>query len=513
MGLTALIAMLSDDYGSHLSRCHFCMYAFYAKYGTAGGQKATISEVNQTMKTISRIIILVMTISLLFIISNNQFTNVSAEFYEGSVGISFTLNPTINVTVSGDLVISNLTPGDYKDSNNITVTASSNSIAGYSLYANTGSSSNNSNELRKDGTSTTNKFTSITTDVASLSDFTDNTWGYSYCNVSTNCATSTNWTNYSYLPKYSDSNDKLLIANNTNTTTSLEFKIGARASTNQIAGEYTNIINFIGIANPNPPIVYMQSATLADCGKDMVDSRDNTIYTTALLENGQCWMTKNLDLAGGTQLTSDDTNMASDWIMPTANGFQINNRLPNSETIVSGTSLPSTAFSDNTVAYVFNSNSTTCTSSSPCYSYYSWITATLGSGLNISTDNTDAPYDICPKGWHLPNTRTGTNDTADFRRLMIALGGSDSTWIYDANTSPTGAIISGLLSSTSLRFLRVGIYKSGLFYYGGGTGIYWSSTISAGTAARSLNFNSSRVDSASGDYRREGFSIRCVKSL
>ena len=472
------------------------------------------------MKIILRIIMLTITISLLFIASNNTpSTNVSAESYESSVGISFTLNPTINVTVSGDLTIPNLTTGDYKDSNNITVTASSNSIAGYSLSSTVGSSTYNTTELRKDGVDTTNKFSSITANKASLSNFDDstNTWGYSYSTDSGSTwisgdITGTTNTGYNGLPLYTSSNSIKLINSTTSGSSSILFKIGARTTTNQIAGEYTNVINFIGVANPNPPIVYMQNATLADCGKDMVDSRDNTIYTTALLENGQCWMTKNLDLAGGTQLTSDDTNMASDWVMPTANGFQINNRLPNSETIVSGTSLPETAFSDNTKAYVFNSNSTTCTSSLPCYSYYSWTTATLGSGLNISTDNTDAPYDICPKGWHLPNTRTGTNDTADFRKLIIALGGSASIQTYDSTTSPTGATIFNGLASSPLYFLRAGYYNFGSFNGSGSNGLYWSSASLSSADARYLNFFSHTVNSANGYGRRSGFSIRCVKS-
>ena len=472
------------------------------------------------MKILSRIIMLTITISLLFIASNNMFNNASAESYESSVGISFTLNPTINVTVSGDLTIPNLTPGDYKDSNSITVTANSNSIAGYTLSSTVGSSTNTSTELRKDGVDTTNKFSSITTNKASLSNFDDstNTWGYSYSTDSGSTwisgdITGTTNTGYNGLPLYTSTNPIKLINSTTSGSSSVLFKIGARTTTNQIAGEYTNVINFIGVANPNPPIVYMQNATLADCGKDMVDSRDNNVYGTTLLSNGQCWMTKNLDLAGGTQLTSDDTNMASDWVMPTANGFQINNRLPNSETITSGTSLPSTAFSDNSTAYVFNSNSATC-GSLPCYSYYSWTTATLGSGLNISTDNTDAPYDICPKGWHLPNTRGGTDSTSDFRALMIALGGSAIISDYDNSTEPTGSSMYNKLVALPINFSSTGTYDKGEFYDSGWSSRYWSSTsaYTTGAHARYLYFTSNRVNSYDINARRNGNAIRCVKS-
>ncbi|MBR0465180.1 hypothetical protein IJJ02_00065 [Candidatus Saccharibacteria bacterium] len=477
------------------------------------------------MKIILRIIMLtIITISLLFIVSNNVFDNASAESYESNVGVSFTLNPSISVTVSGDLTIANLTPGDYKDSNNITVTANSNSIAGYTLSSTVGSSTNTSTELRKDGVDTTNKFSSITTNKASLSNFDDstNTWGYSYSTDSGSTwisgdITGTPLTGYNGLPLYTSSNSIKLINSTTSGSSSVLFKIGARTTTNQIAGEYTNVINFIGVANPNPPIVYMQNATLADCGKDMVDSRDNTIYTTALLENGQCWMTKNLDLAGGTALSSADTDATDTYI----NGFTTGGNLTKvGNTIVLPTS-STTGFDDDTKAFVYNSgrapaSDSGCTNPG-CYSYYSWIAATLGGKASdgstaVTADNTDTAASICPKGWHLPNTRSGTNDTSDYRKLMIIFGGSASIRTYDSTTSPTGAAIFENLSGVSLNFLRGGDYSSGLFRNGGTVGCYWSSTSGSDASALNLGFHSSYVGSASNDRRQLGFSVRCVKS-
>lgn len=445
------------------------------------------------MKTISRILILAITISLLFIISNNQFTNVFAESYEGSVGISFTLNPTINVTVSGDLVISNLTPGDYKDSNNITVTASSNSIAGYSLYANTGSSSNNSNELRKDGTSTTNKFTSITSDVASLSDFTDNTWGYSYCNVSINCATSTNWTNYSYLPKYSDSNDKLLIANNTNATTSLEFKIGARASTNQIAGEYTNVINFIGVANPDPQPIYMQDITLAGCQKNVgingnpenigdnitvVDRRDGNIYTVRYI-NGECWMTQNLRITG--TITATDSNF-------TGNNFDVSQYSLDAN----DASYADHCDTTNGLNYACAKDANDVTTG-VWYNYYATTAGTISTDNNI----TDATEDICPSGWHLPsgpNTIEGT----DINKLV---GNTTSGW-----QNPT----SGL---TAFGAVAGGYYFNGLVN-DAEYGRWWSATTRASITRFNLRYDNDngQFNGDGNNNRSSGNVVRCVRS-
>ena len=472
------------------------------------------------MKIILRTIMLTITISLLFIVSNNVFDNASAESYESNVGVSFTLNPSISVTVSGDLTIANLTPGDYKDSNSITVTANSNSIAGYTLSSTVGSSTNTSTELRKDGVDTTNKFSSITTNKASLSNFDDstNTWGYSYSTDSgttwqSGDITGTPATGYNGLPLYTSSSSIKLINSTTSGSSSVLFKIGARTTTNQIAGEYTNVINFIGIANPNPPIIYMQNATLADCGKDMVDSRDNTIYTTALLENGQCWMTKNLDLPGETRLSSADTDITDAYI----EGFTTGGNLTKVGNVIVLPTSSTTGFNDNAKAFVYNSNrapanDSDCTSPG-CYSYYSWDAATVGSGRSLTNDNTDAPYSICPKGWHLPNTRTGTNDTADFRKLMIVLGGSAEIVTYNNNTTPTGSTIFNKLYGAPLYFLRAGYYRdSESFFNGGYNGYYRSSTSLSSDRALYMILYSSGVNSASSLERRYGLSVRCVKS-
>ena len=447
------------------------------------------------MKLVRKKLLALFIISVCIVGVNHVYEDVSAESYEGSVGISFTLNPTINVTVSGDLVIPNLTPGDYKDSNNITVTASSNSIAGYSLYANTGSSSNNSNELRKDGTSTTNKFTSITSDVASLSDFTDNTWGYSYCNVSTNCATSTNWTNYSYLPKYSDSNDKLLIANNTNTTTSLEFKIGARASTNQIAGEYTNVINFIGVANPNPQPIYMQDITLAGCQKNVgtsgnpanigdnitvVDRRDNSIYTVKYI-NGECWMTQNLRITG--TITATDSNFTGD-------NFNVSQFSLDSNDASYANHCDSTNGFNYACAKDSGSNTT-----GVWYNYYSTTAGTIAGNPNSNP----ATKDICPANWHLPS---GPNTTAgtDFNILI-------GNTIGDYQNFTDGVKAFGVITG--------GYYADGSIV-STGNGYWWSSVaIDSDVASRYMagynGANRFRGDTGSG--RQRGRYVRCVRTF
>lgn len=243
----------------------------------------------------------------------------------------------------------------------------------------------------------------------------------------------------------------------------------------------------------------------------LIDIRDSESYTVTKLADNKVWMTTNLNLAGETTLSADDTDMDSSWTLPTTNGFQAGNKLPASSP--TGTSV-SGYYTDDTMAYLTNSGSTTCATNTPCYSYYSWTTATLGSGLSIATDNTDAPYSICPKGWHLPNTYNGSGTAAeatDFRALMFALGGSSSVQTYNKSTTPTGATISSALQADPYNFLPGGRYIGGSLLLGGSYGLYWSATSGSSSAtARYLNFYSSYVSSAENNTRRGGFSVRCV---
>ena len=237
------------------------------------------------------------------------------------------------------------------------------------------------------------------------------------------------------------------------------------------------------------------------------DARDGQEYTIAKLADGKYWMTTNLNIAGGTALSSDDTDFESTYTLPTTNGWTTNNGklvLPASST---------SGFSTDNYAYVYNTGNETSTCTSPgCYSYYSWDAATLGSGRSISTDNTDAPYSICPKGWRLPTSRTtsATNwqTESDFYALAHQYGLDSTT----STSESDNGFYTQAGPGTTPNFLLGGRYGGGSFSAGGSDGFYWSATSgSSSTGARRLYFNSSRVDSVNGSSRRYGFSVRCVK--
>ena len=170
--------------------------------------------------------------------------------------MQFTFNPTVQIAVSGDLIIPDLAPGSSSDSNIITVTAGSNDAHGYKLYGTVGSSSSNYTDLRLSSSNTTNVFTNLSSNKATLSNFSDNTWGYSYSTDSGSSWVSGNVgstsSGYNGLPLYNSSNNAsgvILASTSSASETSLQFKIGAKAASTQVSGTYTNTINFIGVGN------------------------------------------------------------------------------------------------------------------------------------------------------------------------------------------------------------------------------------------------------------------------
>ncbi|MBR3052139.1 hypothetical protein IKG60_00775 [Candidatus Saccharibacteria bacterium] len=474
----------------------------------------------------------------------------SAVTYQSTTDQSFTLNPTITLSLTGgNLSIDNLTPGYSSDSNIVTVNVSTNAGYGYYLSATAGTPSTNTNLTHT--TATTNTFTNLTSNKPTLSDFSDNTWGYSYCNSANDCTNNANWvsgdlgntsTGYNGLPLDQNNNGstgiKLLNPTTIASSGSIQFKIGAKASTTQVAGTYTGTVNFYAVTNPNLPtladVTYMQDVTsdmVANTAEEMTftlkDKRDEQEYTVAKLKDGKLWMTKNLNIAGGTTLNCDTTDCDSNYTLPGNQGWAATGKLPESAVKNDNDNnlTDSTQFSQDNYAYVYNSSNVnsgdtiTCGGSgqnTPCYSYYSWDAATLGSGRNITTQNTDAPYSICPKGWRLPTSGQDDGTTpetnwkrGDFYHLLTAYGANLESAYYQ--NTPT--FWNDADAGTVANFLLSGSYRGGAFYYGGSSnGYYWSSTSTSSTKSRNLRFDTGVVSSADSGNRRYGYSVRCLIS-
>lgn len=253
----------------------------------------------------------------------------------------------------------------------------------------------------------------------------------------------------------------------------------------------------------------------------LYDARDNQAYRVAKLADNKYWMVENLNIAGGTALSSEDTDFDASYILPTTDGWTV----ADGKLILPASAIKNqndnnltdnTQFSQDNYTYVFNSgNKTNCSASSqsiPCYSYYSWDAATLGSGRILATENTDANYSICPKGWRLPTSGNSSDNgwkRGDFYTLATEYGANMETSNNDSSTSTSANFYNNAGPNTTADFLLASAYVGNSFY--GSGGFYWSATSgSSSTFARYLGFKSSYVSSASYFYRSVGISVRCL---
>ena len=235
----------------------------------------------------------------------------------------------------------------------------------------------------------------------------------------------------------------------------------------------------------------VKASMLVEVTYTLKDQRDEQNYTVAKLKDGKIWTTKNLNLAGGTEITSELSDVPENYTLPTANGFQEGNKLPSSS---------ASGFDVDNMAYVYNTGNKTSNCSDPgCYSYYSWTTATAGSIVSATEGDVDAEYSICPKGWRLPNSRSRYSsdyELSDYQILVTSYGGDD---FYNQASFDTVA-----------DFIPAGVYYSDSFIDGNQYGNYWSAT-SNGSGAYDLMFNS-RAASSQHSYggRKPGRSVRCL---
>ena len=384
--------------------------------------------------------------------------------YQDNVDVEFTFEPTLSIGLSAQVLkIDDLAPGSTGTSNGVTVTVNSNNVTGYTLSAQVGSSTNTTSDLTVDSN---HAFTSLAVGSSvALADFEDSTWGYVIDSGA----------NYSGLADYESEGWTQLKKTITSGDTSTLFQIGAKAAGDQVAGNYTNKINFKVVTNYVPTSGNMQDVAEGDLellmpeigdAAMLKDVRDGQQYMVAKFPDGNYWMASNLNLGSTTgtmTLTAADSNVST-------SGYT----LPQSS---------ATGFSDDTAENVYKSGSTTCSDTSACYSYYTFAAATAGE--NPSTGSSS--YDICPKGWRLPTS-------TELTEFITAIDG------YSGNAS---AIVS---------MIYAGAYMDSALSNGGTNGYYWSSDAEDGNDAYFMSFDSDTASVVSGS-KASGYSISCMFNL
>lgn len=246
----------------------------------------------------------------------------NATAYQDRAQVKFTFNPTLTLDLSStSLSIDELLPGTSRDSNAIDITVDTNNIGGYTLSATVGDVSNASTSLvHTDGSAT---FSSV--GYGSFSSLADGKWGYSIDSGE----------HYSGLPLYSNGYGATLAhtkgASPSDTTS---FLIGAKAAADQPLGAYSNVVNFIAVANVyiTPTLQTVTDVELAamlpNVGDtaEIKDERDCKTYRIGKLADGNIWFLDDMRMttdaecaewAGGTYVDIQD-NDAYDYSMSNA---------------------------------------------------------------------------------------------------------------------------------------------------------------------------------------------------
>ena len=233
------------------------------------------------------------------------------------------------------------------------------------------------------------------------------------------------------------------------------------STTYRVTGPATITLTGKQLVNYLDDVTYMQDLTATQCSGSsdgamatLRDRRDNNSYTIAKI-NGNCWMTQNLRLAGGTTLTSTYSNVSSSYTIPTTDLTTGDNSYTQGE--------------------IHNSGNTT-----NGY-WYNFCAASAGTNCQSST-TTNTTYDICPKGWRLPtyNEFNGITGTS-----------------YISAFSPVAG----------------GYYRNGSLNYTSG-GYWWSSTAINNYYQYILNYGGSSLYTytLSGRYKYIGYYVRCIRS-
>ena len=234
---------------------------------------------------------------------------------------------------------------------------------------------------------------------------------------------------------------------------------------------YSNQANYTAPASEDNKIVVlyaqwmpaMQNYTLAQCQSDaaeapvtVIDKRDNNSYTVRYI-NGNCWMTQNLRIGSGVRLTHEDSNIAAEATFT----------VTSTDMAVSFTEAK--AYDSGNIDYGY---------------YYNYCAATAGT-ICTDSDSTEAIYDICPSGWHIPNKTQaqtiGTNSSTNVAAFSPVYSGH----YYNNKASDIGSYGEWWLSTAS----SLAANRYFLYYYSG-----------------NLYYNPA-------DYsRRYGLPIRCIRS-
>ena len=215
----------------------------------------------------------------------------------------------------------------------------------------------------------------------------------------------------------------------------------------------------------------------------LTDTRDNKSYIVRKLADGNCWMTSDLKIlfTANQRLYSASTNV------------------PDDSKVVS-VPTRSTYVDDWNVANAWRSLT------SNGYVYYSWYTATAGYGTDGG--NVTTQYDICPRGWHLPKSGTGSQSYTQLGTAYNISNSGGATAYNKLISFPLNFAMAGDVNHNTSRIDATYFESAGWYFTNSGA--------STSNAVTVLFFGDSshnytiRLNGQDNMVRRAGASVRCV---
>lgn len=365
-------------------------------------------------------------------------------------------------------------------------------------------------------------------------------------------------------------NAKILETGSSGETGASIVRIGAKADKKLLSDYYENTIIFTAVSNPTPKtiadIIYMQ-----EVDEDVIDSmsygaqvqladaRDNKMYWVSKLQDGNLWMTQNLDLtlASNITLTPEDTDIKANWtpINSTIEAREVsqdswvnNGMTPRSYGVIDDNyyTTASGYINDNITPeivdgrYAFRAN--TYTDAESCRAavydedycdhynvgkYYNWAAAIAMNDITALADDGETKtvdQSICPAGWRLPIGSTAYYGKGEYARLLevseiadpqlLSSGKTVSSYLVDKNYDD--------LMNDPLFLTNAGAKSSNKDKIVHDEGAYWTSTahnypnvdrLQFGTASNSSQIiNTNYYPDTNNAYEDLGIgrSIRCL---
>ncbi|MBR3270121.1 hypothetical protein IKG07_02640 [Candidatus Saccharibacteria bacterium] len=404
------------------------------------------------------------------------FLFLGAPTHAANLNASVGINPSLTLTLpTADLNL-NLNPATttfgYKD---LPISISTNNETGYIMTVTT--ADDNTNLVNTEDSNIVLETLPAKTGGYTDSDFIVNKWGYK------------NGLSNNYFPF--TSGDTVLENSTYTNEDSTTLRFATKIDYMQEEGTYSTTFSFNLVVNPTAPSIQnLDPALCTAAPREVIDERDDQIYTIQRLADGNCWMVTDMNL-GATNITqelnSSNTNIVTPVSAATFNSWRKTFSTV-SASLSSGEFIP-----------ISGTDSVSGTNYGVLYNYC----VASGGSICANSYTSNATYDICPAGWRLP-TGGANGEPANLYNQPN----------YNSYAKMRASVADG----------GVALDLSGAFYntsydysqHTGKYGIYWTSTRETGTGTSTRVYNyrvddtNSTFSGATYDHRSWGMAVRCI---